>query len=209
MIRAIIFDVGGVLIRTADYSHRRNWEKELGLREWEAEEIVFGSEMSTQAQCGRISEEALWRWVGEKLELAPEQLQAFRRGFWAGDVLDRALIDFIRRLRPRYQTAIISNATDRLRTTLAEEHLIADAFDLIVCSAEEQVMKPEQRIYQLTLDRLGCKPVEAVFIDDSAPNVAAARALGMHAIHFNADVDLPAELAKLGVRPAGSDEDNV
>jgi hypothetical protein len=31
----------------------------------------------------------------------------------------------------------------------------------------------------------------------------------MHAIHFNADVDLPAELAKLGVRPAGSDEDNV
>jgi len=209
MIRAVVFDVGGVLIRTADYSSRRNWEKELGLKEQEAEAMVFGGEMGTLAQCGGISDEALWRWVGEKLELAPEQLQAFRRGFWAGDVLDRALIDFIRRLRPRYQTAIISNATDRLRTTLAEEHLIADAFDLIVCSAEERVMKPEPRIYNLTLDRLGREPAEAVFIDDSAPNVAAARALGMHAIHFNADVDLPAELAKQGVRPAGSDEDNV
>ena len=209
MIRAIVFDVGGVLIRTADYSHRRNWEKELGLKEWEAEEIVFSSEMGTRAQSGGISNEALWSWVGERLKLAPEQLQAFRRGFWAGDVLDGELIAYIRRLRPHYQTAIISNATDNLRITLAEEHSIADAFDLIVCSAEERVMKPEPRIYRLTLERLGREPAEAVFIDDSAQNVAAARELGMHAIHFGANMDIPAELAKLGVRPAGSDEDNI
>ena len=208
MIRAVIFDVGGVLIRTADYSHRRNWEKELGLREWEAEEIVFGSEMSTQAQCGGISEEALWTWVGERLGLAPEGLRAFRQGFWAGDVLDTALIGFIRSLRPDYQTAIISNATDNLRLILAQKYPIDDAFDLIVCSAEERVMKPDPRIYNLTLDRLGREPAEAVFIDDSAPNVAAARELGMHAIHFSAGVDVAAELAKLGVWPAGN-EDNV
>ena len=200
MIRAVIFDVGGVLIRTADHSSRRNWEKELGLKEWEAEQIVFNSKIGTLAQSGNITEEELWTWVGQRLELAPARLQAFRQGFWAGDVLDTALIDFIRRLRPDYQTAIISNATNSLRITLAEKYPIADAFNLIVCSAEERIMKPDQRIYRLTLERLGRQPAEAVFIDDSAPNVAAARELGMHAIHFSGDVDLAAELAKLGVR---------
>lgn len=202
MIRAVIFDVGGVLIRTADHSSRRHWEKELGLKEWEAEQIVFNSEMGTLAQSGSITEEELWTWIGQQLNLAPARLQAFRQDFWAGDVLDTALIEFIRSLRPDYQTAIISNATNSLRIILAEKYPIADAFDLIVCSAEERTMKPDQRIYRLTLERLGRQPEEAVFIDDSAPNITAARELGMHAIHFNANVDVPAELAKIGIRPA-------
>lgn len=206
MIQAVIFDVGGVLIRTTDYSSRREWEKELGLKEWEAEEIVFGSEMGTLAQCGGISDAELWTWVGERLDLAPARLRAFRQGFWAGDVLDTTLIDFIRRLRPRYQKAIISNATDNLRIALSEKYPIADAFDLIVCSAEEKVMKPDPSIYQLTLNRLGRRPEEAVFIDDSARNIMAARELGMHAIHFNATMDVPAELAKIGVRPEGGED---
>ena len=45
MIKAIIFDVGGVLIRTQDHSSRRQWEKRLGLAERESEQIVFNSEM--------------------------------------------------------------------------------------------------------------------------------------------------------------------
>lgn len=203
MIKTVIFDVGGVLVRTVDYSHRRHWEKKLGLKEREAEQIVFNSEMGILAQSGNITREELWTWIGQRLDLAPARLRAFRQGFWAGDVLDTALIDYIRTLRPRYQTAIISNATDSLRVSLAQKYPIDDAFDLIVCSAEERVMKPDPRIYRLTLERLGREPAEAVFIDDSAPNVAAAREIGMHAIHFHANMDVPAELAELGVRPAG------
>lgn len=201
MIRAVIFDIGGVLIRTADPGHRRAWEEKLKLAERESEELVFGGEMGQQAQAGAISEAELWTWIGERLGLDMEGLAAFRQGFWAGDVLDTELVAYIRRLRPAYQTAVISNATDRLRHTLAEQYLIADAFDLIVCSAEERVMKPDPAIYRLTLERLGRQPAEAVFIDDFVANVEAARNLGMHAIHFTPEMDLPAELAKLGVRP--------
>lgn len=201
MIKAIIFDVGGVLIRTHDHKPRRQWEKKLGLAEWESEQIVFNSEKGQQAQRGSITDEALWQWVGQRLNLATADLADFRAGFWAGDVLDAGLVAYIRGLRPAYQTAIISNATDGLLDSLTHQHKIADAFDLIVGSAAEKVMKPAPEIYQRTLQRLGRQPQEAVFIDDFAHNIAAAQALGWHTIHFRPGTNVPAELEKLGVVP--------
>lgn len=199
MIQAVIFDVGGVLVRTPNRESRRQWEKKLGLAEWESEEIVFGSEMGRKAQSGEINDETLWEWVGKRLGLDAAQLTDFRRAFWAGDVLDVNLVDYIRGLRPFYQTAIISNATSGLRHALTHTYPIADAFDLIVCSAEEKVMKPDPAIFHLTLARLGRNAGETVFVDDFQHNVAAARSVGMHAIHFQPDLDVPAALADLGV----------
>lgn len=205
MIKAIIFDVGGVLIRTHDHTPRRRWEKKLGLQEWESEEIVFSSDAGAAAQMGSLSNEQLWRDIGRRLELDQEQLDQFRNDFWSGDVLDADLIDLIRRLRSRYQTAIISNATDALRRQLQEKHGVADAFDLIVCSAEEGIMKPDLDIYRRTLTRLGREPQEAVFIDDSHENVSAARQLGMHAIHYRKGLDVEKSLAQIGVATISSE----
>lgn len=199
MIQAVIFDVGGVLVRTPDRASRRAWEKKLGLAEWESETIVFGGDMGTKAQLGEITTEELWVWIGRRLDLDSEALAAFRSDFWAGDVLDTDLVQLVRQLQSAYQTAIISNATDALRQALHETYPIADAFDLIVCSAEEKLMKPDFEIYELALERLGRRPAEAVFVDDSAANIEAARQLGMATIHFNASVNVPAELARLGV----------
>jgi len=198
VIKAIIFDVGGVLIRTEDHSYRRRWEEELGLRPGEAEEIVFNSPMGQKAQRGEVSDEELWNWVGKRLELG-EQLGTFRDDFWAGDVLDEDLVALIRSLRPSYQTAIISNATDGLRHSLTNKLSIADAFDVIIGSAEEHIMKPDTAIYQRTLDALGRRPQESVFIDDFRKNVVAARDLGMSAIHYRPGVNIGTELGKLDV----------
>ena len=199
MIQAVIFDVGGVLLRTEDRSYRRRWEEKLGLADWAADEIVFNSESGTQAQTGLITEEDHWQWVGEHLSLSPIDLAQFRRDFWAGDRLDEALVAYIGRLRARYQTAIISNAMDGLRHVLTETYPIVDRFDLVVISAEEKVMKPDAAIYERTLARLGRQPAEAVFIDDFQHNVEAARGVGMSAVHFTPDTDLAAELEKLGI----------
>lgn len=210
MIKAIIFDVGGVLIRTADHTRRRQWETRLGLAPWESEQLVFNSEMGTKAQRGEVRDEALWTWVGDHLQLNETDLAAFARDFWAGDMLDAALMALIRRLKSVYQTAVLSNQTDALRTLLTDDLRIADAFDTIVISAEVGVMKPDPRIYQITLERLGCAPQEAIFIDDFAHNVDGARAVGMTAVHFTPQIDLPRELAHLGVQipPAAAKETN-
>jgi epoxide hydrolase-like predicted phosphatase len=199
VIKAVVFDVGGVLIRTPDRSSRLAWEQRLGLDEWESEEIVFGGEMGTKAQVGEVSDEALWRWVGRRLELNSARLDDFRRDFWRGDVLDLDLVDYIRRLRPRYRTAIISNATDALRGRLTNEYPIDDAFDLIVVSAEEHTMKPEREIYLRALARLGRPAGEVIFVDDSPANVTAAQELGMESLLFHPTIDLVRELAQFGV----------
>jgi epoxide hydrolase-like predicted phosphatase len=199
MIKAVIFDVGGVLIRTADHSSRRDWEKRLGLAEWESEQIVFNSEMGQKAQRGEVETAELWAWIGRHLSLDDPTLAAFQAGFWAGDLLDTELVAFIRRLRPQYQTAIISNATNTLRQMLTTKYPIADAFDLIVVSGEEKVMKPDPAIYELTLERLRRRPEEAVFVDDFAQNIVAAQQVGMATIHFHPDTNVPEELARLGV----------
>ena len=198
MIKAIVFDFGGVLLRTEDHSFRRRWEAQLGLQPGEAEEIVFNSEMGQKAQRGEISTEDLWAWVSLRLTLG-DQLDAFRRDFWAGDVLDQELVATVRALQGAYQTAMISNATDSLREDLEAKHGVADAFDLIVVSAEERVMKPDPDIYKRTLEKLEASAKEAVFVDDFERNTRAASDIGMAAIHYRPGMDVVAELAALGV----------
>lgn len=200
MIQAIIFDVGGVLLRTHDWSHRHKWDAKLGLPPGTAEETVFNSDLGTAAQLGQISTETLWQRVGERFQLTAADLAQLRADFWAGDQFDYSIIDFVHTLRPHYQTAIISNAFDDLRTVLTDEFKVADAFDLIVVSAEEQVMKPAAEIYQRTLERLNCSAAQAVFIDDSAKNISGAQAVGLQTIHYVRDMNISAALQNLGIQ---------
>lgn len=188
-IKAVVFDVGGVLIRTHDWSGRQKWEARLGLPPGGADQIVFNSDVGQRAQLGELTDAELWRWIGETLQLG-EELEQFRTDFWAGDRLDKELVQFIHDLRPAHQTAIISNATDALRTTITDLYPMADAFDLIVGSAYEKTMKPDEAIYLRTAQRLGREPDELVFIDDAPANVVAARALGWNAIQFTPAVDV-------------------
>ena len=199
MIRAVIFDVGGVLLRTEDRSSRANLEARLGLAPGEADTIVFNSPVGQQAQRGEISTAALWQWVQQELQLDDAELRRFQSEFWGGDRVDHELITFIRTLRPRYQTAIISNATDNLTEVVARLDPDGNAFDLVVGSAYEKVMKPDPRIFERTLARLGRQPDEAIFIDDFAHNIVGAQAVGMHGLHFLPGIDLPAALAQWGV----------
>jgi epoxide hydrolase-like predicted phosphatase len=199
MIKALIFDVGGVLVRTEDRSRRAELEKSLGLSPGQADEIVFNSRMGQAAQMGEITSAALWAWVQAELGLDADGLAYFRQEFWGGDRLNTELVALIRSLRPQCQTAIISNFMDDLRRSLTEEYPVIFAFDLVVISAEEKIMKPAPLIFQRTLERLGRLPQESVFVDDFAHNVEGARAVGMQAIHYGPKTDIQAELAEMGI----------
>ena len=199
MIQAVIFDVGGVLLRTEDRAPRQQWEARLGLPPGGAEALVFNSEMGQKAQRGEVLEPELWRWLGQHLGLSPRETAAFRQGFWAGDVLDMGLVALIRQLKHDYQTAVISNYASNLRPELTHQFGIADAFDEIIISCEEKVMKPDPEIFHRALARLGRKPAEAIFIDDFAHNVQAAQDVGLAAIHFQPGMDLAEALRQSGV----------
>ena len=115
MIKAVIFDMGGVLVRTVDPGKRAAWEARLGLAPGDAERIVLNSVMGKQAQMGAITTEALWQWVQGEFGFDDATLAAFRHDFWAGDALDDELVDLLRYLRLNYQTALLSNFMDQLQ----------------------------------------------------------------------------------------------
>jgi len=182
-IRAVIFDWGGVLMRTADAGFRSMWEARLGLRPGDISRLVFESDDWRRAQLGQIGEDAVWANLGVRLNLAPETLARLRRDFWAGDQLDGELVKLIRSLRPRIKTALLSNFPASLRALLAQ-HGLMDAFDVIVISGEQGLLKPDTRIYHLTAQRLGVLPAECLFVDDSTENIHGARQAGMQALYF-------------------------
>jgi 2-haloacid dehalogenase len=74
-----------------------------------------------------------------------------------------------------------------------------DRFRDVVVSGAVRLMKPDPAIFRLALDRFGLRAAAAVFIDDNPPNVEAARALGLHALHFRDAPTLRRDLAALGL----------
>jgi putative hydrolase of the HAD superfamily len=186
MIKALISDFGGVLMRTRTDASRRALEQRLGLPPHTIEARVFSSELSLGAQRGDISEEVLWQTLEHDLDLARCGLtcREFRDAFFAEDFLDEELVAFIRSMRPALKTGLISNAWDGLRVLLQTQVPIADAFDVLVISAEEKIAKPDPRLYRLALDRLEVEAAEAIFLDDFSENIHAADQLGLHAVHF-------------------------
>ena len=183
-IEAVIWDLGGVILRTEDRRLRAAWESRLNLAEGELDQLVFAGEMGRKAALGQAQAEDVWRWVGSRLKLSPEELERLESEFWQGDQLDGALVQFIRELRPEYHTALLSNAWPGMRQMIENEWGIADCFDDLFISAELGLAKPDPKIYRLVLDRLDVPPPRAVFVDDFSENVKAAAALGLRAIQF-------------------------
>lgn len=201
-IRAVIFDLGGVLLRTEDARPRLDLAKRYGISREELESLVFGSEISGQAETGAVGAEAVWRNAQERLRVAEEDLAAFQDSFWAGDRLDENLLGFVNSLRGNFRTVLLSNAWSGMRKTVALRFGRLDAFEMQVFSAEVGMRKPAPEIFQYVLDLLGADPEEVVFVDDFNENVQAARKLGMHALQFKNPSQIRKDLsALLGLEP--------
>ncbi|MBN1218380.1 MAG: HAD family phosphatase [Anaerolineae bacterium] len=184
-LKAIIFDVGGVLIRSHSRVGREKWAARLGLDSREFEDFVFNGESGRQVQLGQKTFEAHWRWLGHHFGLNEVDLAEMRRDFFAGDGLDESLVAYIQRLRQAgYRTGILSNFADDARRVWTEQYPFIEHFDGIVVSSEVGLMKPDPNIYQLAAERVGVKVEQALFVDDFAQNIEGARQVGMQVLHF-------------------------
>jgi FMN phosphatase YigB (HAD superfamily)/RimJ/RimL family protein N-acetyltransferase len=182
--RTLIFDWGGVLMRTMDDSGRRAWERRLRLPDGGADRAVFGNQAWHEVQLGRLSVEETWRAIGAPLGLEGDDLAEFRRDFWGGDRLNEDLVAHIADWRAAgHPVALLSNYHHGLEALLDAQG-VRHLFHPIVISAHEGIMKPAAWLYWRTLNRMGLAPTEALFVDDAAENIAGARRVGLHAVHF-------------------------
>ena len=183
-IKAVIWDVGGVLIRTEDQQPRQRLATRYNLTRAELSALVFDSEEAKKATLGEIPESALWQMVARRLNIPAGEQAEFRQQFWSGDCFDQDLHDFIGKLRPSYKTCLLSNAWSEARKETDERFHLLSVFDVLVYSAEVHIAKPLPEIYELALRWLGVRPHEAIFVDDFPANVEAANALGIHGVRF-------------------------
>src|SRR5690606_37883769 len=116
--------------------------------------------------------------------------------FYAGDVIDRELVDFIRSLRGKFHVGLISNAWDGMRAYLEKNGLLA-VFDTVIISAEVKAAKPGAGIYRLALEQAQVKANEAVFVDDVPANIEACQQVGMRGILFKDPQDAMRQLKQL------------
>ena len=183
-IRAVVFDIGGVLELTPRTGWDRQWEAQLGLPPGGLAARL--GEVWRAGSVGSISEADVERRTGEILGLDRARLDAFMADLWAEylGTLNAELAAYFAGLRPRYQTALLSNSFVGAREREQARYGLGDLCDAIIYSHEEGMQKPEQRFYALPCARLGVQPEEIVFLDDVEVCVAAARAFGMQAILY-------------------------
>jgi len=200
-IEAIIFDIGGVFVHVYRPEVFRAIEARLGLRAGVLASVLWRSDDWRLAEVGAISDEEYWRRTAPRLGLStPEAVDELNAALFGDVRLDPDLVHLVRRLRGRYRTAMLSNASDAVGSDRWRARYAVDGlFDVEIVSARVGLAKPGEAIYRLALERLGVAPEAAVFIDDSPPNVAAASALGIHAIHFTGYQALVEALRQLGV----------
>ncbi len=182
-VRAIFFDVGGVLLRTEDPLPRQRWEQRLGLEPGGLASLVFENSVAKLSTIGAAVEDDVWREVGRILNLSPQQQSDLSKDFFSGDRWDGALLAFIRGLRPGIRTGVISNAWLGSHDAIAP-WVNAETFDTVVFSGDEKCRKPEEKIFRIALGRAGVAPEEAMFFDDFPDNVEAARRIGIQAAVF-------------------------
>ena len=192
MIRAIVLDIGGVVLRTEDRSGRQALEQKYDLPPGGVDTLVFGSQVAAESTIGKSEPENIWQTVADTLSLSPEALVDFQQIFWQGDHIDQELVNFLQSLRSEYITAFLTNAWVGARHALANIYGIVEreTVDHILISSELGLAKPDTQIYQILSETIDVRFDQILFVDDFIENIEAAAALGIHTIHYKAGMDL-------------------
>jgi len=195
----IVFDIGNVLLRWDPRHLYRNIFAEAAEMEWFLSHVCTPA-WNIEQDRGRDWDEAVALLVKDHPE-HESAIRAFHER-WPETVSGtyEQNVDLLLRLReagvPNY---CITNFSGPKFVLAKEIFPFLAGFDGVIVSGDERLLKPDHAIYHRLFDRYGLEAADCVFIDDSRVNIEAARAVGMHAIHYpDEQVDLAAELRRYG-----------
>ncbi len=190
MIKAIIFDYGGVISKKAGwdvfcmtYAEKYNVNKEEFLK------IVH--ENWGKAKINQMNSSFFWKNVAKFLKISEEQLKSDANEY---HYFNPAMLEIAKQLKQNYKIALLSNhIEDWLEETIIK-YKLNEVFEIIVTSYNTGFAKPDKEIYLKILEKLNLKPEECLFIDDFERNIKAAKALNINCIHFQNENQFREEL---------------
>jgi len=188
MVRAIIFDCFGVLIRDA----QNTLIEELRLsNESGANEVA---DLVVQSNRGIIGVDESHKQIAAVLGITYDE---YREKVADGEIKNEMLMDYILKLRPKYKVGMLSNVSSGGITRRFTSQELTDHFDVVVASSDIGYAKPEPEAYEITADKLGVRFDECVFVDDREDYCEAAQSVGMRAIQYKDFAQMRAELEAL------------
>ena len=203
-LRAVVFDYGMVLTGPPDPEARAALLRITGLPAARFESLYWADRPAYDE--GKLTGFAFWQKLVRDagLALPPdkiEELNQWDARMWTTE--NPAMLAWQLALKRRgLLTAILSNMGDNVLASVEREFNWIHRFDALVWSFQLHMAKSGPAIYLRTLQELGVRPEEALFLDDKLVNVEAARALGIQAIQFSTVERLRADLIAAGLDAA-------
>ena len=197
-IKNIIFDFGGVLIDwNPEYLFRKEFERESDMNYFL--ENICTSEWNIQQDAGRPLSEATK--TLQKEHPAYKELIGMYYGRWE-EMLGGVIEDSVRvlyLLKDKYPIYGLTNWSAETITIAYRRYDFFNYLEGIVVSGEEELIKPDPKLYQVLLNRYRLKANETLFIDDNIHNIETAQEMGFHTIHFTENMDLEKEVKEMGL----------
>src|SRR4029077_12756562 len=152
---------------------------------------------------GTITLDDVHEALKDRLGLDDEKLAQFMADVWREYVgtANTELIEYARRLRPRYRTGIVSNSFVGAREREQAAYGFEDLVEEIVYSHEAGFSKPDPRIYELICSSLNVSPGEMVFLDDTEACATGAHDAGIHAVCYQDNAQAIAAIEELLTSP--------
>lgn len=199
-IKAIIFDLGGVLI---DWNPSYVFDKMFDDEEKKKHffENICTSDWNEKQDAGRSLKKATEELAAQYPEWE-KYIEAYY-GRWeemlGGPIRDT--VEIFRQIKDsgRYKLYALTNWSAELFPIALERYDFLHWFDGRVVSGEEKMRKPFPEFYQLIIDRFQLAPGETLFIDDNLRNVKAAEEIGLRTIAFQSPLQLKQKLTQMGI----------
>jgi 2-haloacid dehalogenase len=200
-IKTIIFDLGGVLIDwNPEYVYLDVFDGDREKMQWFLDNICT-HDWNENQDAGYPLAKA----TEERVALFPEHEELIRMFYdrWT-DMLGEAIFDTVDILdklvsKKQHKIVALTNWSHETFPIAKERFDFLQWFEGIVVSGEEGTRKPFKEIYETTLDRFDSNAERTLFIDDNLRNIEAAKALGIHGIHFKSPRQLINELKEFNI----------
>jgi putative hydrolase of the HAD superfamily len=199
VIRAVLFDMGGVLI-TSPFTGLADYERRSGLPEGLIRRMNATDPDTNAWACferGQIDRADFVRRFESDARVLGHAIDGeMVLAALAGRVIDEMLVA-VERVRVVASTALLTNNLSPLDPTSPTASRMLPLFDVVVQSAVEGIRKPDAEFYLRACERLGVAPDECAFLDDLGINCKPARALGMHTIKVVEPLEALTELEEI------------
>ncbi|MBU0898821.1 MAG: HAD family phosphatase [Nanoarchaeota archaeon] len=197
MIKAIIFDLGGVILQNKVEDVIKKISERLNI-DYDSLFYLYKKHKQNMSS-GKMSAKQFADLIKTKFKLDTDVIQEWKKAYLETMPINEKMINIVKELKKNYKVAMVSNIPE-LHAQINKERGTFSYFNPTILSCEVHLTKPQKEIFKLTLRELKLNPKECVFIDDREENLSVPNEMGFYTVLFRNSEQLIKDLGKIGIK---------